>query len=142
MVKNPPSNAGDVGSVPGWGTNALHAMKQLSPRARSTEPCAATRETGAPRQRRRAAKDTNKTQHRAVPALSPHPYLCPRVEQLLETFNLFAVIRRPLLRKTEGKLKFGEKLPLMSEHTRPSTFTIRSRTPCQTPGRKCLTRPT
>ena len=142
MVKNPPSNAGDVGSVPGWGTKALHAMKQLSPRARSTEPCAARRETGAPRQRRRAAKDTNKTQHRAVPALSPHPYLCPRVEQLLETFNLFAVICRPLLRKTEGKLKFGEKLPFMSEYPRPSTFTIWSRTPCQTPGRKCLTRPT
>ena len=24
MVKNPPCNAGDVGSIPGWGTNISH----------------------------------------------------------------------------------------------------------------------
>ena len=31
MVKNPPSNAGDSGSIPGWGTRVPHAAGQLSP---------------------------------------------------------------------------------------------------------------
>ena len=31
VVKNPPSNAGDVGSIPGWGTKIPHATGQLSP---------------------------------------------------------------------------------------------------------------
>ena len=26
MVKNPPSNAGDSGSIPSWGTKILHAL--------------------------------------------------------------------------------------------------------------------
>ena len=48
MVKNPPSNAGDMDSIPGWGTKIPHAAGQLSPRAATTEPvhsgaCAATR---------------------------------------------------------------------------------------------------
>ena len=30
MVKNPPSNAGDSGSIPGWGTKRPHAMEPLS----------------------------------------------------------------------------------------------------------------
>ena len=33
MVKNPPSNAGDVGSIPGRGTKIPHAAGQLSPHA-------------------------------------------------------------------------------------------------------------
>ena len=37
VVKNSPSNAGDVGLIPGWGTKIPHAAGQLS-------PCAATRE--------------------------------------------------------------------------------------------------
>ena len=37
MVKNPPSNAGDVGSIPGWGTKIPHAVRQLSPWATATE---------------------------------------------------------------------------------------------------------
>ena len=37
MVKNPPSNAGDEGSVPGRGTKIPHAG-QLSPCATTTEP--------------------------------------------------------------------------------------------------------
>ena len=37
VVKNPPSNAGDKGSVPGWGTKIPHATGQLS-------LCATTRE--------------------------------------------------------------------------------------------------
>ena len=37
MVKNPPANAGDVGSIPGWGTKIPHAVEQLSLRATTTE---------------------------------------------------------------------------------------------------------
>ena len=38
MVKNPPSNAGNLGLIPGWGTKIPHAAGQLSPRATTTEP--------------------------------------------------------------------------------------------------------
>ena len=38
VVKNPPSNAGDVGSIPGQGTKIPHATGQVSPRALTTEP--------------------------------------------------------------------------------------------------------
>ena len=38
VVKNPPSNAGDVGSIPGRGTKIPHAVGQLSPCAATTEP--------------------------------------------------------------------------------------------------------
>ena len=31
VVKNPPSNAGDVGSIPGRGTKIPHAVGQLNP---------------------------------------------------------------------------------------------------------------
>ena len=37
MVKNPPSNAGDMGLIPGQGTKIPHATGQLSPRATTTE---------------------------------------------------------------------------------------------------------
>ena len=37
VVKNPPSNAGDVGLIPGWGTKIPHAAGQLSPHAATTE---------------------------------------------------------------------------------------------------------
>ena len=37
MVKNPPSNAGDMGSIPGQGTKIPHAMGQLSPHTATTE---------------------------------------------------------------------------------------------------------
>ena len=37
MVKNPPSNAGDAGSIPGQGTKIPHAVRQLSPCAAITE---------------------------------------------------------------------------------------------------------
>ena len=30
VVKNPPSNEGDVGSIPGWGTKIPHTAEQLS----------------------------------------------------------------------------------------------------------------
>ena len=35
--KESPSNAGDTGSIPGWGTKIPHAMGQLSPHAATTE---------------------------------------------------------------------------------------------------------
>ena len=38
MVKNLPSNAGDAGSIAGWGTKLPHAVGQLSPRAAATVP--------------------------------------------------------------------------------------------------------
>ena len=37
VVKNPPSNAGDIGSIPDQGTKIPHAARQLSPWATSTE---------------------------------------------------------------------------------------------------------
>ena len=37
MIKNPPSNAGDTGSIPGQGTKIPHAMGQISPGATTTE---------------------------------------------------------------------------------------------------------
>ena len=38
MVKNPPSNAGDMGLIPGPGTKFPHATGQLSPCGTTTEP--------------------------------------------------------------------------------------------------------
>ena len=38
VVNNLPSNAGDVGLIPGWRTKILHAAGRLSPCATTTEP--------------------------------------------------------------------------------------------------------
>ena len=38
VIKNPPSNAGDAGSIPGRGTKIPHATGQLSLHAATTEP--------------------------------------------------------------------------------------------------------
>ena len=38
VVRNPPSNAEDVGSIPGQGTKIPHAAGQLSPCTATTEP--------------------------------------------------------------------------------------------------------
>ena len=37
VVKNPPYNAGDTGSIPGQGTKIPHAVGQISPCATTTE---------------------------------------------------------------------------------------------------------
>ena len=37
MVRNLPSNAGDMGLIPGWGTKTPNAMGQLSPRTLQLE---------------------------------------------------------------------------------------------------------
>ena len=38
VVGNPSCGAGNVGSVPGWGTKIPHAAEQLSPHPTTTEP--------------------------------------------------------------------------------------------------------
>jgi len=38
LVKNPPCNARDTGSIPSWGTKIPHVVEKLS-------PCTATRES-------------------------------------------------------------------------------------------------
>ena len=38
VVKNPPANAGDTGSIPGPGTKIPHALGHRSPCATTTEP--------------------------------------------------------------------------------------------------------
>ena len=38
VVKNLPCKAGDMGSIPGWGTKVPHVAKQLSLCATTTEP--------------------------------------------------------------------------------------------------------
>ena len=50
VVKNSHCNAGDLGSIPGWGTKIPHVLEQLSPYTRAAEhghsgesPCAATK---------------------------------------------------------------------------------------------------
>ena len=40
MIKNPPSNVRDAGSVPGWGTKIPHATEQLSQHAPNYQTCA------------------------------------------------------------------------------------------------------
>ena len=40
VVKNPPSNAGHSGSIPGWGTKMAHTMEPLSLCTTSREDCA------------------------------------------------------------------------------------------------------
>ena len=42
VVRNPPCNAEDVGSIPGRRTKTPLAMKQLIPRATATEPACHT----------------------------------------------------------------------------------------------------
>ena len=46
-VKNPPSNAGDAGSIPGRGTKIPHATEQLSPHATTKSPLTATKTQGS-----------------------------------------------------------------------------------------------
>ena len=44
MVKNLPPNAGDMGSMPGQGTNIKHAAGQLSQHVATTETACAQKE--------------------------------------------------------------------------------------------------
>ena len=47
LVKNLPSNAGDTGSMPGWGTKIPHALWPLSPCATTREDCTLQRRPSA-----------------------------------------------------------------------------------------------
>ena len=38
VIKNLPGNAGDTGSIPGWGIKTPHALKQLRLHATTIEP--------------------------------------------------------------------------------------------------------
>ena len=42
MVKNPPANAGNMGSITGWGTKIPHDAEQRCPCAKTGEAWAAT----------------------------------------------------------------------------------------------------
>ena len=56
VVKNPPSNAGDAGSIPSQGTKIPCAAGQLSPRAATTEPAHHNKRARVPRQRSRVSQ--------------------------------------------------------------------------------------
>ena len=56
VVENLPSNAGDSGSVLGWGTKIPHASEQRSPHASTTDPQATTR-VHAPQQKIRMPQE-------------------------------------------------------------------------------------
>ena len=76
VVKNPPSNAGDAGSIPGWGTKIPHAAGQLSLCATTTEPTrhnereknphATTREKPTCCRKQREARAATKSPHAAT----------------------------------------------------------------------------
>ena len=53
VVKNPPSNAGDAGSIPGRGTKIPCAAGQLSPRAATTGPAHRNKRPHVPQRRSR-----------------------------------------------------------------------------------------
>ena len=51
VVKNPPSNAGYMGSVPGQGTKISHATGQLSPCTTTRESERSNKDTVQPKKR-------------------------------------------------------------------------------------------
>ena len=63
MVKNPPANAGDTGSIRDPRRLIPHVEEQLSPGAETAEacapesPCSATREAGATRNSHTASRE-------------------------------------------------------------------------------------
>ena len=77
VVKNPPSNARDAGSIPGWETKIPHAVGQVRPRA-------ATTELACLNERARMPQTTEPT---------CHDYREDRVLQLER--NLSAAMKRP-----------------------------------------------
>ena len=57
VAKNPPSNAWDMGSIPGQGTKIPHAAGLLSPHAATRErPTGHQREACTPQQRARCSQ--------------------------------------------------------------------------------------
>ena len=64
VVKNPPSNAEDAGSIPGQGTNIPRAEGQLSPHAATTEPTRSGARAAQPGRSPRAAAKSPRTARR------------------------------------------------------------------------------
>ena len=56
MVKTPPCNAGDVGSIPGQGTKIPRAMGQLNLHATTTEPVSCSERPQVPQSKPDTAK--------------------------------------------------------------------------------------
>ena len=60
MVKNLPSNAGNMGSIPGWGIRISHATGWLSLHAATTEPSCS--KAHAPQQEKPMSQSENPVQ--------------------------------------------------------------------------------
>ena len=73
IVKNPPSNAGDTGLIPGQGTKIPHAVGQLSPRMTTTEPASSRARAPQPENSRAA---TTKPAHSGACAPQLEPTCC------------------------------------------------------------------
>ena len=78
VVKNIPCDAGDLGSIPGWGTQILHTMGQLRPHAITKEACTLQ---GRPN----VAKTFKKLKHNSISFL----YRC-RVQDLKQFGDPFS----------------------------------------------------
>ena len=82
MVENPPPKAGDVDSIPGWGTKISHAVGQLISHIATTEPtrsraCAPELENACvPQQRPSAVRRKKSAQLGIRLGLPGHPLPC------------------------------------------------------------------
>ena len=83
VVKNPPSSARDMGSIPGWGTKIPHALGQLSPCTETMEPPARSR-THVPQQERPACCNQRKFKN--------IKFYIPQTKQLINNRNLFLTV--------------------------------------------------
>lgn len=57
----------------------------------------------------------------------PTPYLCPSIEQLLETLNLLAVVRSPFLREDKGKPQVRDRHSLQETSFLPQSLHLARR---------------
>ena len=62
VVKNLPSNAGDAGWIPGWGTKIPHARGQLSHTLQLVEPMSCNEDPVKPKARKRREESREKQQ--------------------------------------------------------------------------------
>ena len=99
MVKNPPSSAGDAGSIPGQRTKIPHAAGQLS-------PCAATTELARLNERAHVPPTTEPTRPGAR---------APQLE------SLRAATKIPQLRPNAAKNKINKYVYIYT-HTHTHTY--------------------
>ena len=71
VVKNPPSNSGDMDSIPGQGTKIPHARGQLSPCATTTELTCLNKRSCVPQTTEPTHSGTCEPQLQSPPALEP-----------------------------------------------------------------------